>query len=87
MNPNLKKLFKWLDKKTGYNYISCDFIIHLCKLTKVPPSMQNALLYFKKSNKSIRLNIATKYMNYVWENSTGIQMDKRMNYRGGCCNE
>jgi hypothetical protein len=82
MSSELKKLFKWFDKKTGHNYISFEFIIGLLKLKVAPKSMQKALSSFKKSNKYVRLNVAVKYMNHLYMTETGAQTKQRMNYRG-----
>jgi len=50
MNPDLRKLFAWIDQRTGKRLDACHLTIELSDRTEVPSILRSSFLKFKKSS-------------------------------------
>lgn len=62
MGPDIEKLMRWFDKKTGYGYDHEGLAHALSTCREVPPAKREALRKFKRKSWDARRSLTSSYL-------------------------
>lgn len=62
MSPEMRRLLRWFDRKTGYKLDAHDLAVGLSAEKTAPPTMRETLRKYKRKNKNDRGSLTLSYM-------------------------